>query len=181
MDAYGGDPEAGRRWLERYADLLNTEHLDGFVPFTRGELLAGSDPERALAWYDRSIAASDRVNLIYTGHIARVARAAALIRLERRDDAVAACRSALEAVRSANMTAQVWTMIRLIAELLDGLGDRETASALVAAADADPMAPAVMGPDRERLAALRDAVSAPAPVGGMAAAVELALRRLAEA
>jgi predicted ATPase/DNA-binding SARP family transcriptional activator len=176
MDAYGGDPEAGQRWLEEYADLLNTEHLDGFVPFTRGELLAGSDPERALAWYDRSIAASDRGNLIYTGHIARVARAAALIRLERRDDAVAACRSALEAVRSANMTAQVWTMIRLIAELLDGLGDRETASALVAAADADPLAPAVMGPDRERLAALRDAV--PAPIGGMAAAVDLALRSL---
>jgi predicted ATPase/DNA-binding SARP family transcriptional activator len=176
MDAYGGDPEAGQRWLEEYADLLNTEHLDGFVPFTRGELLAGSDPERALAWYDRSIAASDRVNLIYTGHIARVARAAALIRLERRDDAVAACRSALEAVRSANMTAQVWTMIRLIAELLDGLGDRETASALVAAADADPLAPAVMGPDRERLAALREAV--PAPIGGMAAAVDLALRSL---
>jgi predicted ATPase/DNA-binding SARP family transcriptional activator len=176
MDAYGGDPEAGRRWLEEYADLLDTEHLDGFVPFTRGELLAGSDPGRALAWYDRSIAASDRVNLIYTGHIARVARAAALIRLERRDDAVAACRSALEAVRSASMTAQVWTMIRLIAELLDGLGDRESASALVAAADADAMAPAVMGPDRERLAALRDAM--PAPGGGMAAAVELALRRL---
>jgi predicted ATPase/DNA-binding SARP family transcriptional activator len=176
MDAYGGDPEAGQRWLEEYADLLNTEHLDGFVPFTRGELLAGSDPERALAWYDRSIAASDRVNLIYTGHIARVARAAALIRLDRRDDAVAACRSALEAVRSANMTAQVWTMIRLIAELLDGLGDRETASALVAAADADPLAPAVMGLDRERLAALRDAV--PAPIGGMAAAVDLALRSL---
>ncbi|GIE31688.1 hypothetical protein Ait01nite_047330 [Actinoplanes italicus] len=179
MDAYGGDPAAGRRWLERYEHLLDTGHLDGFVPFTRGELLAGSDPERALAWYDRSIAASDRVNLTYTGHLARVARAAALIRLGRRTEAVAACRSALAAVRSANMTAQVWTMIRLIAELLAALGDRESAAALVAAADADPMAPAVMGPDRERLAALRAAT--PSPGCGIAATVELALRRLAEA
>jgi hypothetical protein len=178
MDAYGGDPEAGRRWLARYEHLLDTEHLDGFVPFTRGELLAGTDPERALAWYERSIAASDRVNLIYTGHVARVARAAVLIRLGRRAEAVEACRSVLGAVRSANMTAQVWTMIRLIAELLAGLGDRETSAALVAAADADPLAPAVMGPDRDRLATLR--TTTPPPVSGISAAADLALRGLAD-
>jgi hypothetical protein len=117
-----------------------------------------------------------------------VARAAVLIRLGRRAEAVEACRSVLEAVRSANMTAQVWTMIRLIAELLAGLGDRETAAVLVAAADADPLAPVVMGPDRERLAALRTVTAAATtttaatplpPVRDMAATVDLALRRLA--
>ncbi|MEU8660955.1 AfsR/SARP family transcriptional regulator [Actinoplanes philippinensis] len=181
MDAYGGDTAAGRAWLERYAVHLDTEHLDGFVPFTRGELLAGTDPERALAWYDRSITASDRVDLIYTGHVARVARAAALIRLERHAEAVGACRAALVAVRSANMTAQVWTMIRLTAELVAALGDRAAAATLVAAADADPMAPAVMGPDRDRLAALRTGVPALPPLTGAAAAADLALSCLAKA
>jgi predicted ATPase/DNA-binding SARP family transcriptional activator len=179
MDAYGGDPAAGRRWLERYAPHLDTEHLDGFVPFTRGELLAGDDAGQALAWYDRSIAASDRVNLIYTGHVARVGRAAALIRLGRLAEAVEDCRTVLLAVRSANMTAQVWTMIRLIAELLAALGDVRSAAALVVAADADPMAPAVMGRDRDRLAALRAGAVTVPPVAGMAAAADLALRRLA--
>jgi predicted ATPase/DNA-binding SARP family transcriptional activator len=181
MDAYGGDPAAGRRWLERYAAHLDTEHLDGFVPFTRGEMLAGDDPARALAWYDRSIAASSRVNLIYTGHVARVGRAAALIRLGRLAEAVGDCRTVLLAVRSANMTAQVWTMIRLIAELLAALGDAEPAAALATAADADPLAPAVMGRDRDRLAALRTAAAAPAPVAGPAAAADLALHYLTAA
>ncbi|GGN05933.1 putative ATPase/DNA-binding SARP family transcriptional activator [Actinoplanes campanulatus] len=179
MDAYGGDPAAGTRWLERYAGALDTEHLDGFVPFTRGELSAGADPERALAWYDRSIAASDRANLIYTGHVARVARAAVLIRLGRTPEAIGACREVLAAVRAANMTAQVWTMIRLSAELLAGLGDTETAAALVAAADDDPMAPVVMGPDRDRMAGIRTAAATAPPCGGgVAGAAELASARL---
>jgi predicted ATPase len=164
MDAYGGDPETGHRWLEKHADHLRTEGLDGFVPFTRGELLAASDPERALACYDRSIAASDRVNQVYMGNVARVARAAVLIRLGRAEQAVPACDETILAVRDANMTAQVWTMIRLIAELLAGLGDPGTAAVLVRAADADPLAPAVMAADRERLARLRDgAASLPPP------------------
>ncbi|MBW6433841.1 hypothetical protein KZ829_08845 [Actinoplanes hulinensis] len=179
MDAYGGDPAAGTRWLERYAGALDTEHLDGFVPFTRGELSAGADPEGALAWYDRSIAASDRANLIYTGHVARVARAAVLIRLGRTSEAIGACREVLAAVRAANMTAQVWTMIRLSAELLAGLGDTQTAAALVAAADGDPMAPVVMGPDRDRMAGIRTAAATAPPCGGgVAGAAELASARL---
>ncbi|MDI6102579.1 BTAD domain-containing putative transcriptional regulator [Actinoplanes sp. NEAU-A12] len=182
MDAYGGDPEAGGRWLEKYAGLLDTEHLDGFVPFTRGELLAGADPEQALAWYDRSIAANDRSNLTYTGHIARVGRAAVLIRLGRRAEAITACREVIVAVRDANMTAQVWTMVRLSAELLADLGDAEIAAALVAAADADPFAPAVMGPDRIRLDAIRAAVAAAPPLaGGMPAAVTAVGKALARA
>ena len=131
MDAYGGDAAAGQRWLLRYADRLPS--LDGFVPFTQGELLAGSEPEAALAWYDRSIAASDRVNQVYTANVARVARAAVLIRLRRHEQAVAACDEVVLAVRDANMTAQVWTMLRLIAELLADLGDPETAAVLVRA------------------------------------------------
>ena len=64
------------------------------------------------------------------------------------------------------MTAQLWTILRLTAELLAGAGEREAAAVIVRAADADPLAPAVMGPDVERLARLRDAVPAPPPPPG---------------
>ncbi|WP_433830024.1 BTAD domain-containing putative transcriptional regulator [Actinoplanes sp. CA-015351] len=151
MDVYAGDPRAGVDWMEEHAAYLRTEGLDGFVPFTRGELLAGSDPESALTWYDRSIAASERVNQVYTANVARVARAAVLIRLGRREQAVAACRETIVAVRDVNMTAQLWTILRLTAELLGG----EAGSYIVRSADEDPLAPAVMGPDVERLTRLR--------------------------
>ncbi|MEU4564475.1 BTAD domain-containing putative transcriptional regulator [Actinoplanes sp. NPDC023936] len=180
MDVYGGDPDTGLAWLDRYAAHLDTDGLDGFVPFTRGELVAGSAPAEALAWYDRSIAANDRVNQVYGGNVARVARAAVLIRLGRYEEAVTACRETIVAVRNVNMTAQVWTMVRLIAELLAALGDPEAAAALVAAADADPFAPAVMGPDRERLARLRGPATSPGigTPGEMRDPVRFALDRL---
>ncbi len=179
MDAYGGDPAAGLRWLDTYAAQLRTDHYDGFVPFTRGELLAGTDPEAALACYDRSLERSEAGHQVYTANIARVARAAVLIRLGRRREAVDACRRTLAAVRAAGMTAQVWTMLRLIAELLAGLGEPETAAAILAAADADPFAPAVMGPDRDRQASIRDAVRTPAPApAGPAETAEFALAAL---
>jgi predicted ATPase/DNA-binding SARP family transcriptional activator len=163
MDAYGGDPAAGLRWLGTYEKELRTDHYEGFVPFTRGELLAGTDPEAALGWYEESLERSGAIDQVYTGNIARVARAAVLIRLGRRAEAVDACRRTLPAVRAAGMTAQVWTMLRLTAELLAGLGETEAAAAIVTAADTDPYAPAVMGPDRDRQARIRAAAQAQVP------------------
>ncbi|BBH67371.1 hypothetical protein ACTI_40560 [Actinoplanes sp. OR16] len=181
MDAYAGDPAAGLAWLEKHAGELDTERFDGFVPFTRGELVAASDPEQALAWYDRSIAASDRANLIYTSNVARVARVAVLIRLGRRKQAADACRETITAVRDVNMTAQLWTVLRLTAELLSDCGDRESAAVIVRAAEADALAPAVMGPDRDRLARLRDAVPSPRGFSDTASVCGYALQALASA
>ena len=175
MDAYGGDAAAGLRRLEAYAEELDVDRLDGFVPFARGELLAGTDPERALSYYDESLRRTEAAGFDYTTNIARVARAAVLIRMGRRDQAIEACRRTIRQVRAAGMTAQLWTILRLTAELLGDLGDATAAALIVAAADSDPYAPAVMGPDRERLARLRaGARDLPAPPADIAAyALEL--------
>ncbi|MGK5682028.1 BTAD domain-containing putative transcriptional regulator [Actinoplanes sp. URMC 104] len=175
MDAYGGDAAAGLRRLEAYAEELDVDRLDGFVPFARGELLAGTDPERALSYYDESLRRTEAAGFDYTTNIARVARAAVLIRMGRRDQAIEACRSTIRQVRAAGMTAQLWTILRLTAELLGDLGDATAAALIVAAADSDPYAPAVMGPDRERLARLRAGARAlPTPPADIAAyALEL--------
>jgi tetratricopeptide (TPR) repeat protein len=166
MDAYAGDAEAGLRWLDEYAAVLDSDVQEGFVPFTRGELLASSAPEQALAWYDLALERCERIDQAYTGNITRVARAAVLIRLGRRDEAISACREAVAAVRDAGMTAQVWTVLRLTAELLGDLGEAQAAAVIVAAADASPYAPVVMGPDRERIARLRAGVAVLPPPPG---------------
>ncbi len=180
MDAYAGEAAAGRRWLDEYAEALDTDVQEGFVPFTRGELLASSAPEQALAWYDVALERSDRIDQAYTAAITRVARAAVLIRLGRRGAAVTACREAIAAVRDAGMTAQVWTILRLTAELLGDLGETRAAGVIVAAADASPYAPAVMGPDRDRIVRLRaGAPGLPPPGSGDSASpAEYALATL---
>ncbi|SNY73548.1 AfsR/SARP family transcriptional regulator [Paractinoplanes atraurantiacus] len=176
MDAYNGDPAAGMDWLKTYEKELTADKGDGFEPFTRGELLAASDPVAALECYEESLRRTTRAGLNYTANIARIGRAAVLIRLGRHKEAAEACREAIAAVRAAGMTAQLWTLLRLTAELLADRGDHAAAAAIVAAADADPYAPAVMGPDRDRLERLRAAATPPETD-----AAEFALARLQQA
>ncbi|XVV09612.1 BTAD domain-containing putative transcriptional regulator [Actinoplanes sp. CA-131856] len=163
MDAYNGDTAAGMRWLETYEKELTADRGDGFEPFTRGELLAGSDPAAALACYEESLRRTTYAGLVYTANIARIGRAAVLIRLGRHAEAAAACAESIVAVRTAGMTGQLWTVLRLSAELLAARGDVDAAASIVAAADLDPYAPAVMGPDRDRLEKLRVAGTPPQP------------------
>ncbi|HET6529933.1 MAG TPA: BTAD domain-containing putative transcriptional regulator [Actinoplanes sp.] len=177
ISSYSGDPAGAQAWLERYPPMGGD--ADGFGAFTQAELLAGTDPEAALRWYDTAVARSTRINLTYIANVAKIGRAAVLIRLGRSADAVAACREALEAVRLAGMTAQIWTSLRLAAELLAGLGRAAPAAAIVAAADAAPLAPTVMGADLDRQARIRRAGARPPGRGDTAAAVEFALAELA--
>jgi hypothetical protein len=146
----------------------------------------GAPPDNAVGnlhsyvsrWYDRSLERTDAIDQVYTGNIARVARTAVLIRLGRHREAVAACRRTIGAVRDVGMIAQLWTILRLTAELLADLGEPEAAARIVAAADADPYAPAVMGPDRDRQACLRAGAPSPAVPGDLAATAEFALAAL---
>ncbi|GAA0799633.1 AfsR/SARP family transcriptional regulator [Spirilliplanes yamanashiensis] len=179
-DAYAGRPDAAQAWLTRYApQIAAAEHVDGFVPFTRAELAAATDPARALAEYDRALADSARIGQTYFQIITGIGRAAVLIRLGRHPEAVAACRELIAGLRRTGMTAQTWTTLRLTAELLGGLGDAGAAAAVLAAGEADPLAPAVYGPDAERHARLRAAALVPADApAGLAQTVAYALAAL---
>jgi hypothetical protein len=177
ISAYSGDPADAQRWLERYPPRSGDR--EGFAAFTRAELLSGSDPEAALHWFDVSVARSRAQRFMYIANVAAVGRSAVLIRLGRHAEAAAACRDALVAVRAAGMAAQVWTALRLSAELLADLGRTDAAASIVAAADADPFAPAVMGADLARHARIRRPGARPPGGGGAAATVEFTLAELA--
>ncbi len=151
INEYSGNHESATRWLEQEAELIAAiEPLDGFMTFTRGEVVAGTDPVAALDEFDRAYRQSDARGHTYNRSIAAVGRAAVLVRLGRHVEAAAACRGLIDDLRALGMWPQLWIALRLAAELLVALGDYETAANILAAGDVDPLAPAVLDADRER-------------------------------
>ncbi|MEV6491249.1 BTAD domain-containing putative transcriptional regulator [Actinoplanes sp. NPDC051633] len=181
MRLYTGDEQGARRLLDEYEPTVAAARsADGFVAFTLGELASATDPAAAMAHFETSMRISDAIHHGYIGNIARVARAAVLIRTGS-PIAAGACAEVLERVHAAGMTAQVWTVLRLVAELLAGLGEPDAAASIIAAADADPLAPAVMGPDLERHERLRIPGTRPPGPGDVPAVTEYALAALRQA
>ena len=154
IDHYTGDAGAWH-WIDDYADQLGRDDYSGFVAFTRAELLTVADPEAALTWFDRALAQSALHSHTYIQVIAGIGRASVLIRLGRHPEALAACRRLVVASTEAGMMAQAWTILRLTAELLASLGDPLTAVAVLDAAERNPLAPVVFGPDVRRHEAIR--------------------------
>jgi hypothetical protein len=156
---FSGDRAAGERWLSTHSALLDrVSAVDGFIAYTHGEFAAQTDPDRALDLLAQARRQSIEVGQRYDGEIAAIGQMAVLIRLGRGQEAARACRASVERLRTSGMWPQLWTALRLTAELLVGLGDHATAALLLAAAERDPVAPAVVGPDLDRRAALWAAV-----------------------
>ena len=91
--------------------------------------------------------------------MARIALASALTRLGRNSEAVALFPPLLDqAYRDGNWP-QLWTALRILAELLVSLDRHETAAVLLAAARQSPSAPALSGPDIDRYQRLEELIS----------------------
>ncbi|HSI93519.1 MAG TPA: BTAD domain-containing putative transcriptional regulator, partial [Jiangellaceae bacterium] len=151
INEYAGDHEVATRWMDRGAGLIaEVEPIDGFVAFTRAELMASRDPFTALREFDRAYRLCDDRGHTYNREVAAIGRASVLVRLGRYDDAITACRGLIEDLRTLGMWPQLWISLRLAAELLVALGDYETAARILAAGTSDPLAPAVLDTDRER-------------------------------
>jgi hypothetical protein len=169
---FSGDRAAGERWLTGHAPLLDrVRAVDGFIDYTHGEFAAQTDPHRALDLLDRAHRQSIAVGQRYDSEIAAIGRMAVLIRLGRGREAATACRASIGRLRTSGMWPQLWTALRLTAELLGGLGgpgDHATAALLLAAAEHDPVAPAVAGADVDRRDALWAAAEAALGPDGLA-------------
>jgi len=181
---FGGDRRCADDWVARHDRLLaDAEESDGFIAYTRGELAAEPDPEAALSWFELAVRRCAERGHTYNRQVAAIGRAAVLLRMGRSADAAAACLTLLDELRSSGMWPQLWTVIRLVAELLVAVDDPRPAAALLAAADRDPLAPALLGPDRSRRDRLWERLIArDAPTGavprGRREAVALAMTAL---
>ncbi|WP_203712055.1 hypothetical protein [Asanoa siamensis] len=148
---FTGQQAAAASLLAAHADLVaRIEDRDGIVAYTRGELAAAADPERALAEFTRAYDLSDGQGHRYMREVALIGHTAVLIRLGRGREAAESSRRSLSSLRSSGMWPQVWTMLRLAAELLVTLGEARVAAVLLAAGERDPLAPAVLPPDQRR-------------------------------
>jgi predicted ATPase/DNA-binding SARP family transcriptional activator len=155
VNLFSGDRPAAERWLAADETLLvELAPADGFIAYTRGEMAASPDPAAALAFFDQAFQQAEAQGHSYSREVAAIGRAAVLIRLGRRAEAVAACRVLIDELRNLGMWPQLWMVLRLTAELLVAFDDQAPAAALLAAADADPLAPAVLADDRQRHAEL---------------------------
>ncbi|PVZ06401.1 BTAD domain-containing putative transcriptional regulator [Actinomycetospora cinnamomea] len=183
---FTGDRTTAEAWLQAHTGLLaEVGEVDGFVAYTRGELAAETDPDAALGWFELAHHRNDERGDTFNREVAGVGRAAVLLRLGRLAEAGEALRELLGSLRRLGMWPQVWTTLRLAAELLVELDDPGRAAALLAAADRDPLAPAILGAHRERDDRLRRRIAAstdgpvPPPPAGRAEAVALAVSALA--
>ena len=191
IHVFTGGAERAEQWMSAHAALLDRfGAVDGFAAYTCGELVAPRAPEAALGWFEQAYRQCAAAGHTYNRDVAAVGRAAALLRTGRRRPAMDACRQLIRTLRSAGMWPQVWTTVRLAAELLADLDDPEPAAALLAAADADPRAPSVLVDERARQSRVRDRIARRLPDDrlaaatrrgatlGRAAAADLALTRL---
>ncbi|MGB5937698.1 MAG: BTAD domain-containing putative transcriptional regulator [Ornithinimicrobium sp.] len=193
LHEFDDDHQGAIAELDAHTDLLaEVEEVDGFVSYTRGEVLVRSDPRSALTAFERAEAQCLGAGQEYNYRVAQVARASLLVRT-RDPAAAAACLDTLAGLRDSGMWTQAWMMIRVVAELLVDQGSPTTALALLEAADADPLSPPVLNFEDERLARVRaaavgalaegapNAQSAHRPALTRVAALSLALKAVSQA
>ncbi len=161
---FGGDRAGGEKWMLRHQDLVaRVGRGDGFVAYTRGEFAAGERPEVALDFLEQAYRQCDSAGHTFNREVAAIGRTAVLVRLGRWEQAVPACADGAERLRAAGMWPQLWTVLRLSAELLTEIGDPAPAASLLTAADTDPFAPHVLGPDADRQQRLWERIATELP------------------
>lgn len=128
-----------REWVDGHARLVERfGQEEAFVAFTVGELAADVAPAAALAWYEEAERHCDEHGHAYVLHVSRIGRLALPTRTGRPLDAAACALGLLDDLRRLGMWPQLWTTVRLTAELLVALGDLASAAHLLAAAGAIP-------------------------------------------
>ena len=142
------------------AEAVGTDLHRSFVRYVAAELAAATDIESAVPLLRETAEEADRAGAKFTAGLASTALVAALTRLGRDAEAAAVFAPLLHRWLRLAAWPQLWTTLRLVAELLAATGRDETAALLLAAADGAPGAPAVSGEDVDRYDRLRGAVRA---------------------
>lgn len=122
-----------------------------FTLYAEGEVLARSDPTAATARLREAATEAGRIGAAQVIGPAGAARQAGAGREEGR----ALAGSLLRDLHRTGSWAQIWTMLRVVAELLVDEGASADAAFLLGAAEHDPSAPPLMGEDVGRHAALQ--------------------------
>jgi predicted ATPase/DNA-binding SARP family transcriptional activator/tetratricopeptide (TPR) repeat protein len=161
LACYHGDPAAAREHAQRArvaAEAAGASGYQAFATYAAGEAALLDNPQTGIALLRAAAAQADRAGATQVVTVARIALVSALTRLGRHGEALALFRPLLDQARREGNWPQLWTALRILAELLASLDRHETAAVLLTAARQSPSAPAISGPDADRYRALDDLI-----------------------
>ncbi|AGF72960.1 hypothetical protein [Corynebacterium halotolerans] len=161
LAATGSPGEPGKHAAEHAADARRAAERSGapsrtaFALYASGEVLLATDHVAAVDVLREAARMADTANAVQVAAVARVALLAALTRTGRTAEAVDLSLTLLELQQRRSYWAQLWNIMRILAELFTAAGRLETAELILAAAEASESAPVPAGVDIERHRLLR--------------------------
>jgi predicted ATPase/DNA-binding SARP family transcriptional activator len=164
VQCYQGDLDAAEvtaQLLRRQAVVVSSTTYLAFAGYLAGEVAlarGGDHVATGITLLDDAVDTAVRADLSFITGIASVALASAVVRHRDTAEALGLFPPLVQRWRRSATWTQLWTTMRLLAELLVRCGRHEVAALLLAAADADAAAPAVTGEDRARLDRLLEAL-----------------------
>jgi predicted ATPase/DNA-binding SARP family transcriptional activator len=148
-------PTARQHAEQALAIARDAGPIGAFATYTMGEVRMLDDPAAAVEILELAAAQAEAGRTAQVAEVARIALVSALVRLGRHDQALRVFPGLLQQLRRRDGWPQLWTSLRILAELLAELGRPQDAALLLASASADPSAPPVTGDDVPRYRELR--------------------------
>ena len=151
LACFRSDQAAARQHAERaVAAARDAGPAGAFATYTMGEVRLREDPAAAVEILKLAVSQAEAGRTAQIAEVARIALISALVRLGRHDEALRVFPGLLHQLRRRGGWPQLWTSLRILAELLEALGRPRDAALLLASASADPSAPPVTGDDIPR-------------------------------
>jgi len=151
LACFRSDLAAARQYAERaVAAARDAGPAGAFATYTMGEVRLLEDPAAAVEILELAVSQAEAGRTAQIAEVARIALISALVRLGRHHEALQVFPDLLQQLRRRSGWPQLWTSLRILAELLEALGRPQDAALLLASASADPSAPPVTGDDIPR-------------------------------
>jgi predicted ATPase/DNA-binding SARP family transcriptional activator len=151
LACFQSDQAAARQHAERaVAAARDAGPVGAFATYTMGEVRLREDPAAAVEILKLAVSQAEAGHTAQIAEVARIALVSALVRLGRHDEALRVFPDLLHQLRRRGGWPQLWTSLRILAELLAELDRPQDAALLLASASTDPSAPPATGDDIPR-------------------------------
>ena len=155
---YAGDLDLAReegKLALLLAETTGSAPVHAFASYAAGEA-AVAQPDQGTDLLTAAAEEATAIGCAQVSQLARVALLAALVRTHHHDKAARLAATLLHDIRRAGAWPQLWTTVRIVAELQATIGHSHEATLLLAAADLHPSAPPATRDDIPRYASLRE-------------------------